>query len=178
LVQFGTAALGLEKADVKATNAYNTGRRISRDDANAIVKSRILAFAESTWKRHAFHIRSVIKFLEEKKLRLFDCKAENLCLFLLNEVKSRKTVSSIEAAVDAYSFVTKFFDMPDYAKERVVKDVIKYVGKVAVKNYNKKSAFGEAEVAKCYDSLVKKCGNLNRWDKLQSGYICHGTVSV
>jgi hypothetical protein len=57
--------------------------------------------------------------------------------------------------------------MTDYSKERAVRDVLKYVEKVAVKNCNKKNAFGEAEVVKCYDSLVKKFGLLQNWSKLQ-----------
>jgi hypothetical protein len=147
--------------------AYRTSRRLCREDANVIAKSRFLAFAENTWKRHASNIRSVVRFLSDKGLGLFECNAQTLCLFLLAEVTKGKTVSVIEAAVDAYGFVTKFFDMADCSKQRAVRDVLKYVEKVAVKNSNKKNAFGEAEVIKCYDSLVKKFGLLQNWSKLQ-----------
>jgi hypothetical protein len=154
------------REEIKSTNFYRKLQRINKSDAEAVARSRILAFAENTWKRHASSIRSLIQFCKNRQYKLFKCKPEHICIFLLDELKKEKTVSTISATLDAYTFVVNFFDMRDCSKHKSVKDVMKFVEKAGVKNSNKKNAFGEAEVYLTYVKLVKKFGEIECWDKL------------
>jgi hypothetical protein len=47
----------ISREEIKSTNFYRKLQRINKSDAEAVARSRILAFAENTWKRYASSIR-------------------------------------------------------------------------------------------------------------------------
>jgi hypothetical protein len=53
---------------------YRNQRMLGVLDANNLLRSRYLAYAESTWKRHAAAIRSLNKFSLERHINIFKCK--------------------------------------------------------------------------------------------------------
>jgi integrase len=152
---------------VKATRAYINQQQLSTADANIITCSRMLAYADTTWKRHASAIRSLKEFCVDKNVNLFSLNESLLSLFLLDELYKGTTVSSIKAKVDAYSFITKFFGMQNFVEDRAVHDVLKFVDKVAKRNSNKKAPFGEKEIEDTFEVYVKKYGPFQNWPILQ-----------
>jgi hypothetical protein len=52
--------LGLEEEDVKNTREYCNQRKLPVVDANDLLRSRYLAYAETTWRRHAAAIRTQV----------------------------------------------------------------------------------------------------------------------
>jgi DNA-directed RNA polymerase subunit F len=108
--------LGLEVDDIKSTWAYTSQQRISISEANTILRSRYLAYAESTWKRHSSAIRPLNLFCKLRKSNIFQCNETLLSLFLLDEMSKGTTITVIHSYLDAYSFVLKFFDMVSVAE--------------------------------------------------------------
>jgi hypothetical protein len=137
-------------------------------DANNLLRSRYLAYAESTWKRHAAAIRSLNKFCLERRVNIFKCKDSHFNLFLLDELKKGTTVTVINSIVDAYSFVMKFFGMMSVAEHRAVHDILKFVDKVGKRNFNKKCAYGEKKILETYRCYVRKFGDFEHWPLLES----------
>jgi intein-encoded DNA endonuclease-like protein len=65
---------------------------------------------------------------------------------MLTEAKNGKSTGYINSFLDAYAFLTKFFDMPNYAENNSVKAVKRFVEKSTSKISNVKTAFGSDEV--------------------------------
>jgi hypothetical protein len=61
----------LNKDDIKSTRAYNSQKNISVEEANIILRSRYLAYAESTWNSSA--IRSLNLFFAKIVIAIFAC---------------------------------------------------------------------------------------------------------
>jgi integrase len=162
------AVLGLEEEEVKSTSEYRNQRKLPVEDANSLLRSRYLAYAETTWSRHAAAIRSLNYFCKSRLCTVFTCTDTLFNLFLLDELKKGTTVSVIKSTVDAYSFVVKFFGELNVSESRAVHDILKFIEKVGKRNSNKKCAFGEAELLTTYRYYVKKFGPFENWPLLES----------
>jgi hypothetical protein len=86
---------------------------------------------------------------------------------LIKEAQTCKSTGVIECFLEAYSFVVKFFDMPNHAMEHSVGQVKKFVEKVTVRNTNTRAAFGANEVRTLWEKLCNKYGSIENWSKLQ-----------
>jgi hypothetical protein len=86
---------------------------------------------------------------------------------LIKEAQTCKSTGVVECFLDAYSFVVKFFDMPNHAMEHSVGQVKKFVEKVTVRNTKTRAAFGANEVRILWEKLCNKYGPIENWSKLQ-----------
>jgi hypothetical protein len=85
---------------------------------------------------------------------------------MLAEAQKGKTTGAIVSFLDAYAFITKFFDMPNYSEDQSVKDVKRFVEKSTRTVTNVKNAFGAEEVRKLFDYNVRHFGPIDTWPKL------------
>jgi integrase len=167
LLEIGEKILGLSAADIRSTAAYRNMRTLPDADADDLTRCRFLAYATTTWKRHASSIRCFIDFCKNRELNMFECTPSILNLFLLKIAQDGKTTGFMDSFLDAYKFVVKFFDMPSYASDTVVQDVRKFVEKVTVRNSRTRVAFGSAEVRKLWDKMENDYGSVESWSKLR-----------
>jgi hypothetical protein len=166
LLEIGEKILGLSAADIRSTAAYNNMRRLAYEEADDLTRCRFLAYATTTWKRHASSIRCFLDFCKSRELNFFDCTPSIINLFLLKVAQDGKTTGFMDSFIDAYNFIVKFYDMPSFAAESVVSDVRKFVEKVTVRNSRLRAAFGSAEVRKLWDSMEENFGSVESWSKL------------
>jgi hypothetical protein len=136
------------------------------EDSNLLLRGRVLAYAENMWKRHINTIRSFIAFCKVRELSVFCCTPSVLNLYMLTEAKNGKSTGFINSFLDAFAFLTKFFDMPNYAESHSVKAVKRFVEKSTLNITNVKTAFGTDEVRKLFDYNVKHFGPVDTWPKL------------
>jgi hypothetical protein len=158
---------GLDTRDILDTEAYRSTSGWSKEDVELITISRVLAFAENTWKKHISAIRSFLEFCKLKNKSVFECSPLHINLYLLTEAQNKKSFGSLESFLEAYAFLTKFFNMPNVATDTVVNDVKKFCAKVTVQKTNKKDAFGIDEVRKLWFGSLKNDGDFEKWSKLK-----------
>jgi integrase len=163
----GTKILGIPPADIKTAGAYRQSMTLPSHEADEVTRSRYLAYATNTWKRHASYIRSFLKFCENRSLNIFDCTPSVINLFLIKEAQNSKTTGVIESFLDAYSFVMKFFEMPNHANVNSVTEIKRFVEKVTVRNTRTRAAFGAAEVRILWEKLTAKYGPIESRSKMQ-----------
>jgi len=155
-LEFGTKVFGLPVEDVTPTVAYRTHMADDPRDVDLLFRTKVLAYAVTVWSQHSRHIQDFVLFCRRRSLSIFECTPSVVNLYLLHIAKNGISFGTLCAAVDAISFVCRFYQMPNHATHSSVLDAKKFLSKVCCRVQNKKSAFDSAADHKLWDSMLLK----------------------
>lgn len=165
LLEVGVKMFGLLEDWVTATRTY----RESAEDGNGrmLVKARLLAYSMATLRRHASAVKSFVDFCRLRSLSLFESTPYIVNLYIVTRVQAGDSFGCIQAAIDALSFVLRFFGVANYTEDPMVGVIKKFAEKTCVHLTNKKSPFGSKEVRAMWDALEEKYGGVQNFPKTE-----------
>lgn len=159
-LEFSLKVLGIQREEAVTTKAYSIHCQDQPGEADLLFKSRVLAYAATTWKKHATTIKGFLEFCRARQLSIFDCTPSVLNLYMLKLSRDGKSFGVVDSFLSGIAFVYRFFLMKNYAEEKPVRDVRKFVEKICEHRANKKDPFGAAEVRIMFDHLISKYASL------------------
>jgi hypothetical protein len=166
LLEFGTKVLGFPEEDIKETPAFTFHQQESAEDEKLLFQSRVLAFAQSTWKTHVSACKDFLVFCAARKVHSLTTGPSIVHLFLLHAGQIGKSYGYVERFASAYAFFSRFF-LTSYGLDPVTVQIQKFLQKACPVVSNKKDAFGSAEVRAVWDSIDKKSGGIPGLTKIE-----------
>lgn len=157
--------LGLRESEIITTTAYKEYRQEREEDAEILLRARVLAYAPATWASHSSAIREFLAFVRDRQTTMFECTPSVINLFQLKLSQDGRTYQSIRRVIASLSFVYRFFLMPNFADEKTVRDVSKFVSKSSAHSNRKKDALDSAKIRKLWDAMEKN-GGIERLSKV------------
>ena len=159
-LEFGEKALGIPDVWLCNTKAYRDYTTL--DGGMQLLQAGILAYASSTWLRHRSALLPFIDFCYERDLSIFESTPYVVNLFLLHYTQNGASFGKIQAFLDSFSFVLRFYGLPNFLDDPMVHVIKKFAEKTCAHLRNAKSAFGSAEVRAIWDSLDEKYGSVEK----------------
>ena len=154
--------LGFTEEELVSTTAWRAGLSLSADEAAALLRSKILAYAGSTWKNHRSHLREFQSFCRARGVNPLDCNPPTLCTFLLSLGQNGRSIGAVEAVVLSLNFIYKFYLVNASIVDITVTQVLKFLNKACTKIVNVKNSFGSKEIRLLWDALDKKYVEINK----------------
>jgi len=137
----------------------------SQEEAGDLLKATVLAYASTTWQRHSSGIKKFISFCLARELSIFESNPYIVNLFILKRVQDGASYGMITSFLDSLSFVLRFFKIPNFLDDPMIKTLKKFAEKTCVHLKNVKKPFGSVEIRKMWDALERKYGSVENLPK-------------
>jgi hypothetical protein len=160
LVEFGEKVLGLKAVDIINTPAYDLEFQEAAEVSDDLFRAKVLAYSTSTWKGYASSIKGFLQFCATRELSPFVCTPSILNLYMLHAAQAGKSAGFFDSFLSAWSFISQFFQCPDYTKHVSVHTLKKFTEKACKRKTNKKLPFGAAEVRKLWNKIYAEKGGV------------------
>ena len=162
-MEFGERVLGIPADWLTETMAYRDFQ--TQECAAQLLQVRVLAYSSATWIRHASSIRKFVEFCKIRDVNLFYSTPYVVNLFLLHRVQDGSSFGGLESFIDGLSFVLRFYGIPNFCNDPMIKSVMKFAQKSCAHLKNEKSPFGSAEVRAIWDAIDSKYGGIQNIPK-------------
>jgi site-specific recombinase XerD len=153
-----TKVLHMPAEDIRSTLLYKQHQNLPEEIL--LFQARVQAYSANTWKNYRYSVQSFFDFCFIRELNIFECTPYIVNLYIMHRAQKGDSYASIKQKLNAVSFVFRFFLVPDPTTDTMVKDVLKFVNKVAPHNTRKKEGFGSQHVRSLWDKLEKKYKNI------------------
>ena len=162
-LDFGEKVLGIPETWLVETRSFFEFQ--SQEGAEPLLKATVLAYASSTWLRHASAIKSFVSFCLARELSIFESTPYIVNLFILKRVQDGVSYGMITSFLDSLSFVLRFYKVRNFVDDPMVRTLKKFAEKTCDHLKNTKQPFGSAEVRTMWDALDAKYGSVTNLPK-------------
>ena len=156
-----TNAFGVPGERLEGVPIVNELSKYSGSDLLELIRLRVLCFSKNTWISMLNGMRKYLDYCQTHEISTFPVDYNSVQLCLIEFVKKGKSIQVLENIVDSIIFCSNFIGWRQTAKDKVFKNMMKSLSKLAIRRERKVEGLESVEIKTLWDKVLSLGGVQN-----------------